>query len=316
MLLLLSAHLLLPQGVLLDQNNNLANPASHEATTGVEIWRQTNGKLTHFIAGMGTSGTLTGCARALKSRNASITCIGLEPPSEEPTGVPGIRRWPEQLRPKVRDDAVIDGVMGVSRREAEETARALARTEGLLLGVSAAGAVSAALRLAAGISNATIVVLACDRGDRYLSTGVFSAAAGAADPAPCPPSELASVVARVAAGAYGVGPHYLSFPAVAAAAAAAAAAADGCTTSAAAAAAAVAKLAAAEAQLASEGDSVKVICVTVVPNWHAPGMPPAAAAAAAVGDAPVVVRLVRGGAGGRISTQVLLSQQCMELEVV
>jgi hypothetical protein len=291
--------------VLLDQNNNSANPASHEATTGVEIWRQTNGKLTHFIAGMGTSGTLTGCARALKSRNASITCIGLEPPEEEPTGVLGIRRWPEQLRPKVRDDAVIDGVMGVSRREAEETARALARTEGLLLGVSAAGAVSAALRLAAGVSNATIVVLACDRGDRYLSTGVFSAAAGAADPAPCPPAELASVVARVAAGAYGVGPHYLSFPAVAAAAAA-----DGF----AAAAAAAENIAAAEAQLASEGESVKVIRVTGVPDWCAPGMPPAAAAAAAVGDAPVLVRLVRGAAvGGRLSTQVVLSQQCMEL---
>ncbi|KAF6262733.1 tryptophan synthase beta subunit-like PLP-dependent enzyme [Scenedesmus sp. NREL 46B-D3] len=189
------------KGVLLDQNNNPANPASHEATTGVEIWRQTNGKLTHFIAGMGTSGTLTGCARALKARSAGVTCIGLEPPADEPTGVPGIRRWPQQYRPSVRDDSVIDGVMGVSRREAEETARALARSEGLLLGVSAAGAVSAALRLAAGVSNATIVVLACDRGDRYLSTGVFSAAAGAADPAPCPPSELASVVARVAAAA-------------------------------------------------------------------------------------------------------------------
>lgn len=298
------------EGVLLDQNNNPANPASHRSGTGPEIWAQTGGAVTHFIAGMGTSGTIMGVSAALKARNPAVQAIGLEPPSDEPTSVPGIRAWPTQYRPRVRDESLLDDVMKVSRREAEETARALARTEGLLLGISAAGAVSGALRLCAHVSNAVIVVLACDRADRYLSTGVYSAAAGAADPQPCPVSEMASAVARFMAHP---APHFmwLSHAAQEAVGEVEAAALQQD----------------AQARVAAQGGTLLVVRGQLDCSSEAVQrmLPPSATQAAAAGDAPVLVqwhgaeaatsasRAVGGhGCCGASATSVLISQSMLK----
>jgi cysteine synthase B len=159
------------QGVILDQFANPDNPLSHYRTTGPEIWRDTDGEITHFVSSMGTTGTIMGAGRYLKERNPAIAIIGCQP--DEGSQIPGIRKWPEAYLPKIYDARRVDRVELVSQADAEEMARRLAREEGIFAGISSGGACTVALRVAQEISNATIVFIACDRGDRYLSTGVF-----------------------------------------------------------------------------------------------------------------------------------------------
>lgn len=159
------------EGVVLDQFANPDNPLAHYRGTGPEIWEQTGGEVSHFVSSMGTTGTIMGCSAYLKTRNPEIQIIGLQP--SEGASIPGIRRWPEAYLPSIFEPARVDRVMDISQAEAEDTMRALAREEGIFCGVSAGGAVAGALRLSAEVENATIVMIICDRGDRYLSTGVF-----------------------------------------------------------------------------------------------------------------------------------------------
>ncbi len=159
------------KGRVLDQFANPDNPAAHYAGTGPEIWRDTEGRITHFVSSMGTTGTIMGCSRYFKEVNPAIRIIGVHP--AEGAQIPGIRRWPEAYLPKIYDARRVDRVLEVSQPEAEAMTRRLAREEGIFAGVSSGGAVSAALRLSAEVQHATIVVIVCDRGDRYLSTGVF-----------------------------------------------------------------------------------------------------------------------------------------------
>lgn len=158
-------------GRVLDQFNNADNPDSHYRTTGPEIWRQTGGHVTHFVSSMGTTGTIVGTSRYLKEQNSNIKIIGLQP--EEGAAIPGIRRWPAEYLPGIFDDSNIDTIMSISQSKAEQTMRDLARKEGVFCGVSSGGAVSAALELCQGIENACVVAIVCDRGDRYLSSGLF-----------------------------------------------------------------------------------------------------------------------------------------------
>ena len=159
------------RGVVLDQFANPDNPRAHYDSTGPEIWRETQGRLTHFISSMGTTGTIMGVARFLKEQNPAVCIIGCQP--DEESQIPGIRKWPEAYLPKIYDPTLVDRIEAVSQGEAEEMARRLAREEGLFAGISSGGALVAALRVAAEVENATLVTLICDRGDRYLSTGVF-----------------------------------------------------------------------------------------------------------------------------------------------
>ncbi len=159
------------QGVILDQFANPDNPLSHYRTTGPEIWRETNGAITHFVSSMGTTGTIMGAGRYLKEKNASIAIIGCQP--DEGSQIPGIRKWPEAYLPKIYDAKRVDRVELVSQSAAEEMARRLAREEGIFAGISSGGACAVAMRVAQEVAGATIVFIACDRGDRYLSTGVF-----------------------------------------------------------------------------------------------------------------------------------------------
>lgn len=159
------------RGVVLDQFANPDNPRAHYDSTGPEIWRETQGRVTHFISSMGTTGTIMGVARFLKEQNPAVCIIGCQP--DEESQIPGIRKWPEAYLPKIYDPALVDRIEAVSQGEAEEMARRLAREEGLFAGISSGGALVAALRVAAEVENATLVTLICDRGDRYLSTGVF-----------------------------------------------------------------------------------------------------------------------------------------------
>jgi cysteine synthase B len=161
------------EGLRLDQFSNPDNPASHYETTGPEIWRDTQGGITHFVSSMGTTGTIMGTGRYLKEQSPSVQIVGVQP--EEGSSIPGIRRWPEAYLPKIYDASGVDRIIDVSQALAEETARALAAREGIFAGISSGGAVAAALRLSAEVSGAVIVVIICDRGDRYLSTGVFPA---------------------------------------------------------------------------------------------------------------------------------------------
>ncbi len=161
------------RGLLLDQFSNPDNPRAHYEGTGPEIWRDTKGAVTHFVSAMGTTGTIMGVARYLKERNDAVRVIGVQP--AEGASIPGIRRWPPEYLPAIFDSSLVDLEMDVSQREAEETARALAAHEGIFCGISSGGAVAAALRLAGELENATLVTIICDRGDRYLSTGVFPA---------------------------------------------------------------------------------------------------------------------------------------------
>lgn len=159
------------RGKVLDQFGNMDNPEAHYAGTGPEIWRDTHGRVTHFVSSMGTTGTIMGVSRYLKEQNPEVQIIGLQP--TEGAAIPGIRRWPQEYLPSIFEQQRVDRVVDMSQQEAEDTMRRLAREEGIFCGVSSGGAVAAALRLNAEVSNAVIVVIICDRGDRYLSTGVF-----------------------------------------------------------------------------------------------------------------------------------------------
>ena len=164
------------KGRVLDQFGNADNPAAHYRGTGPEIWRQTNGEITHFISSMGTTGTIMGVSRFLKEQNPGIEIIGLQP--DDGASIPGIRRWPKAYLPGIYNETQVDRVIDMGQREAEQTMRALAREEGIFCGVSSGGAVAGALRLVKelddnGIENAVIVAIICDRGDRYLSSGVY-----------------------------------------------------------------------------------------------------------------------------------------------
>ena len=161
------------KGVVLDQFANADNPRSHYEGTGPEVWEDTQGRVTHFVSAMGTTGTITGVGRYLKERNPAVRIIGAQP--QEGSRIPGIRKWPEAYLPKIYDPTQVDELILVSQADAEDMARRLAREEGLFCGISAAGACWAALQLASTQRNATIVFVVCDRGDRYLSTGVFPA---------------------------------------------------------------------------------------------------------------------------------------------
>ena len=160
------------EGLVLNQFANPDNPAGHFASTGPEIWRQTEGQVTHFVSSMGTTGTIMGVSRYLKSRNPDIQIVGLQP--TDGSQIPGIRRWPTAYLPDIYQSERVDRVMDISQTESERMMRRLAKEEGLFAGVSSGGAVAAALRLSEEVENATIVVIICDRGDRYLSTGVFA----------------------------------------------------------------------------------------------------------------------------------------------
>ena len=161
------------EGIVLDQFSNADNPAAHFATTGPEIWRDTAGKITHFVSAMGTTGTIMGTARYLKQQNPDIQIVGVQP--ADGAQIPGIRRWPAAYLPKIFDPSLVDRVIDIDQGTAEETTRRLAREEGILAGISSGGAMAAALQVAAEQENAVIVSIICDRGDRYLSTGVFPA---------------------------------------------------------------------------------------------------------------------------------------------
>ena len=159
------------RGTMLDQFANPDNPLVHYETTGPEIWRDTDGKLTHFVSSMGTTGTIMGCSRYFKEKNPKVQVIGCEP--QEGSQIPGIRKWPEAYLPKIYERSRVDRIESVSQAEAEEMTRRLAREEGIFAGISSGGAVHVALRVAKELKNAVIVTVICDRGDRYLSTGVF-----------------------------------------------------------------------------------------------------------------------------------------------
>ena len=161
------------QGRVLDQFANLDNPRIHFETTGPEIWEQTQGRITHFVSAMGTTGTITGVSQFLKSKNPNIQIIGAQP--SEGSRIPGIRKWPQEYLPKIYDPTHVDELVYVSQTDAEDMCRRMAREEGIFAGISAAGACWVAQQIAARESNATIVFIVCDRGDRYLSTGVFPA---------------------------------------------------------------------------------------------------------------------------------------------
>jgi cysteine synthase B len=160
------------RGLVLDQFANRDNPDAHYRSTGPEIWRDTEGEVTHFVCSMGTTGTIMGVSRFLKEQNQDIEIVGLQP--QEGSKIPGIRRWPEAYLPKIFDRTRVDRVIDVRQSDAEQTMRALAREEGIFCGVSSGGSVFAALALSQQVQNATIVAIVCDRGDRYLSTGVFA----------------------------------------------------------------------------------------------------------------------------------------------
>jgi cysteine synthase B len=159
------------RGRILDQFANPDNPRAHYETTGPEIWRDTAGAITHFVSSMGTTGTIMGCSRYLKEMKESIEIIGAQP--DEGSQIPGIRKWPEAYLPKIYQASRVDRIEYVSQNEAEAMARRVAAEEGIFCGISAAGALVIALRVAQQVENATIVFIVCDRGDRYLSTGVF-----------------------------------------------------------------------------------------------------------------------------------------------
>lgn len=160
------------KGKVLDQFANQDNPQAHYETTGPEIWQQTGGRVTHFVSSMGTTGTITGTSRYLKEQNPAIQIIGLQP--QEGASIPGIRRWPKAYIPSIYDDTYVDRILDMGQQEAEDTMRALAAKEGIFCGVSSGGSIAGALRLSREVHNAVIVAIICDRGDRYLSSGVFA----------------------------------------------------------------------------------------------------------------------------------------------
>ncbi len=160
------------EGRVLDQFANPDNPRAHLVGTGPEIWRQTGGEITHFISSMGTTGTIMGCSTYLKQQNSEIQIVGLQP--VEGSSIPGIRRWPEAYLPRIFEASRVDRVLDISQEESEQTMRRLAAEEGIFCGVSSGGSIAGALRISREVENAVIVAIICDRGDRYLSTGVFA----------------------------------------------------------------------------------------------------------------------------------------------
>ena len=160
------------EGIVLDQFANPDNPLGHVSSTGPEIWRQTHGEVTHFVSSVGTTGTIMGVSSFLKAKNPEIQIVGLQP--IEGSQIPGIRRWPEAYRPKIFDAAAVDRVVDVSQLTAEETMRRMAREEGIFAGVSSGASIATAIEIAESQDNVTVVAIVCDRGDRYLSTGVYS----------------------------------------------------------------------------------------------------------------------------------------------
>jgi cysteine synthase B len=160
------------EGIVLDQFANPDNPLGHVSSTGPEIWEQTHGEVTHFVSSMGTTGTIMGVSSFLKAKNPEIQIVGLQP--IEGSQIPGIRRWPEAYRPKIFDAAAVDRVVDVSQLTAEETMRRMAREEGIFAGVSSGASIATAIEIAESQDNVTVVAIVCDRGDRYLSTGVYS----------------------------------------------------------------------------------------------------------------------------------------------
>ena len=161
------------RGIILDQFANPDNPLAHYEGTAPEIWRDTQGRLTHFVSSMGTTGTIMGCSRFFKEKNPAIRIIGVQP--EEGAQIPGIRKWPPAYLPKIYDGKNVDSLEYVNQKEAEDMTRRLAREEGIFCGISSGGALAVALRISQQVENATIAFIVCDRGDRYLSTGVFPA---------------------------------------------------------------------------------------------------------------------------------------------
>lgn len=159
------------KGIVLDQFSNEDNPLSHYEGTGPEIWRDTHGKITHFVSSMGTTGTIMGASRYFKEQDPEIQIVGVQP--ADGARIPGIRRWPKEYLPRIYDEARVDRIIDIDQNEAEETTIALGREEGLFAGTSSGGAIAAALKLSAELENALIVTIICDRGDRYISTGVF-----------------------------------------------------------------------------------------------------------------------------------------------
>ena len=159
------------KGIVLDQFSNEDNPLSHYEGTGPEIWRDTHGKITHFVSSMGTTGTIMGASRYFKEQDPEIQIVGVQP--ADGARIPGIRRWPKEYLPRIYDEARVDRIIDIDQNEAEETTIALGREEGLFAGISSGGAIAAALKLSAELENALIVTIICDRGDRYISTGVF-----------------------------------------------------------------------------------------------------------------------------------------------
>jgi cysteine synthase B len=159
------------EGIVLDQFNNPDNPVAHYAGTGPEIWRDSHGKISHFVSAMGTTGTIMGTSRYLKEQNPAIQVVGVQP--EEGSSIPGIRRWPAEYLPGIFEASRVDSIIDVNQREAEDITRRLAAEEGIFCGISSGGAVAAALKLSQQVKDALIVSIICDRGDRYLSTGVF-----------------------------------------------------------------------------------------------------------------------------------------------
>ncbi|ARN75360.1 cysteine synthase CysM [Oceanicoccus sagamiensis] len=162
------------EGIVLDQFANSDNPVAHYEGTGPEIWRQSEQKITHFVSSMGTTGTIMGVSRYLKEQNPDIEIVGLQP--QDGSSIPGIRRWPEEYLPSIFDSARVDTVLDIDQELAEQTMKRLAAEEGIFCGVSSGGAVAGALQVSAEVENAVIVAIICDRGDRYLSTGVFDSA--------------------------------------------------------------------------------------------------------------------------------------------
>jgi cysteine synthase B len=161
------------RGRVLDQFSNPDNPRAHYTGTGPEIWRDTDGRITHFVSAMGTTGTIMGISRYLREQNPAVQIVGVQP--VEGASIPGIRRWSPEYLPRIFDASAVDRTLDVSQQDAEQTTRALAAQEGIFCGISSGGAVAAALRLSGEVENAVIVAIICDRGDRYLSTGVFPA---------------------------------------------------------------------------------------------------------------------------------------------
>lgn len=159
------------KGIVLDQFSNQDNPLSHYEGTGPEIWRDTHGKITHFVSSMGTTGTIMGTSRYLKEQNPEIQIVGVQP--IEGAKIPGIRRWPKEYLPRIYDETRVDRIIDIDQNEAEETTITLGREEGIFAGISSGGAIAAALKLSAELENALIVTIICDRGDRYISTNVF-----------------------------------------------------------------------------------------------------------------------------------------------